>query len=363
VAPDAHDVLTNRGQPAGTGARRQLHPRTRWRNVKHAGLRWPRDEKLVPLLSSTLHPGFCMVAVALTAARWSQAQEAASDGPERQTASEPSAAPTVDDGSEGQSPTSNKQQCIEAHKQTQALQSSGRLVEAREQASDCTNPGCPGLLVADCARWLSDLDQRIPSVAFEVRADGHSNVSARVFVDGKPLDDWTRGQALRLNPGQHTFRFELPPHPTVTETLVLAEGMRFRIVSAEFMAPSERTPATPMSQAEGRGAIRERPVPPVVYPLLGVGALGLAGFAGFALSGKSEQSKLERTCSPRCTDSDLSAVRARFLVGDISLGLGLAALVGAGVVYLARPEQPARSSVGFAPLAGGGIATFTVPRF
>jgi hypothetical protein len=219
------------------------------------------------------------------------------------------------------------------------------------------------LLVADCARWLADLDQRIPSVVFEVRADGHPSVSAHVFVDDKPVDDWTRGQALRLNPGQHTFRFELPPHPSVTEKLVLAEGMRFRIVSAEFMAPSERTPATPPSRADDRGVVRDRPVPLLVYPLLGIGALGLVGFAGFALSGMAEQSKLERSCSPRCTDSDLSATRTRFLLGDISLGVGLAALVGAGVVYLARPEQPRRSSVGFAPLTGGGIAILTVPRF
>jgi hypothetical protein len=290
-----------------------------------------------------------MIAVALTAAHWSHAEEAASDGPE-------GAAPTVDDGSESQSPKNNKQRCIEAHTRTQALASAGRLVEARAQANGCTNPVCPGLLVADCARWLGDLEQRIPSVVFQVRADGHPNVNARVFVDEKPVEDWTRGQALHLNPGQHTFRFELPPRPSVTERLVLAEGMRFRIVSAEFPAPTESTPASAPSP-------RQRPVPLVVYPLLGVGALGLASFAGFALSGRAERNRLERTCSPRCTDSDLSAVRTRFLVGDISLGVGLAALVGAGVVYLARPEEPARSSVGFAPLAGGGIATLTMQRF
>ena len=293
----------------------------------------------MPLQSSRWQPGWCAIAVALTLARWSQAEEAA-----------PDAAQAVDDASEGPTPARNKRECIEAHKQTQAMQSSGRLVEAREQASECTNPVCPGLLVADCARWLGDLDQRIPSVVFQLRADGHPSVNARVFADEQPVD-WTHGKALRLNPGQHAFRFELPPYAPVTEQLVLAEGTRFRIVSAEFKAPSERTPA------------RERPVPLVVYPLLGVGALGLGGFAGFALSGRAERNRLERTCSPRCTDSDLSAVRARYLVGDISLGVGLAALVGAGVVYLARPEEPARTSVGFAPLAGGGIATLTLQRF
>ncbi len=259
----------------------------------------------------------------------------------------------ADEGAEAQ-PT-NKQQCIDAHRQTQALGGAGRLVEAREQAQKCTDPACPGLLVADCARWLSDLDQRIPSVVFEVRADGHPNVSARVFVDDKPVDDWTRGRALRLDPGQHTFRFELPGRPPVTETLVVAEGMRFRVVSAEF--------ATPPPHLADRGTVRTRPVPLVVYPLLGLGALGVGGFVAFALLGKSEQHELERTCSPRCTDNDLASMRTRFLVGDISLGVGIAALVGAGVIYLARPGKTVHPAVGFVPVVGGGIASLTLESF
>jgi hypothetical protein len=284
-----------------------------------------------------------------------RAVAAAADETEERRTPAPSAAPTADEGAEAQPPTTNKRQCIEAHKQTQAFGSAGRLVEAREQAQKCTDPGCPGLLVADCARWLSDLEQRIPSVVFEVRADGRPNVSAHVFVDDRPIDDWTSGRALRLDPGQHTFRFELAGRPSVTETVVVAEGMRFRVVSAEFAAPPP--------PSVDRGTVRARPVPLVVYPLLGVGALGVGGFAAFALLGKSEQQRLERTCSPRCTDSDLASMRARFLVGDISLGVGIAALVGAGVVYLSRPERPVRASVGFAPLLGGGIASLTMPSF
>lgn len=292
--------------------------------------------------------GFGVLAVAHSAARLSAAQVAAPVEPDPDTGSALGVPNTVDGESERRSTAAKRDRCIGAHRQTQALQSSGQLVQAWEQAQVCMDPGCPGLLVVDCARWLSDLDQRIPSVVFQVRADGNVSSDARVFVGEKRAESWTNGTALRLNPGQHVFRFELPGHPSIISRLVVAEGMRFRVVSAEFATPSDRKSAA---------------LPVIVYPLLGVGALGLAGFAGFSLSGMAEQRNLERTCSPRCTDSDLSGTRTRYLVGDISLGLGLAALAGAGIAYWVRPEQESRSSVGFVPLAGGGIATLTMPQF
>jgi hypothetical protein len=187
-------------------------------------------------------------------------------------------------------------------------------------------------------------------------------MKAEVYADGQRVESWTRGEALRLDPGQHTFRFVLAPFSPSTETMLLGEGQRFRLVSVELALPNgERS--TPSPTGPDRAARTKRPVPVVVYPLLGVGVVGIAGFVGFGLSGKAEQRRLERTCSPNCTESDLSTMRQRYLIGDISAAVGVGAMVGAGVLYLFRPKRPARESVSVTALPGGGSMALAAYRF
>jgi hypothetical protein len=257
-----------------------------------------------------------------------------------------------------------KDQCIESHRQSQQAQNEGKLVHARELARTCTSLACPGLLVSDCARWLSDLDQRIPSVVFEVRLDGNPNRESTVLADGKVVEEWTRGESFRLDPGEHQFRFELPNHEPIVQNLMLAEGMRYRIVSADFKTPVEPAAPTTLAPVVNTStypqAPRERPTPFVVYPLLGVGVIGVAGFATFGLLGKSKQSDLEKSCSPDCSNDDLSPMKQKYLIGDIALGVGAASLITAGIIYLARPEKEAPATVGVIPLPGGaaGVASY-----
>ena len=262
----------------------------------------------------------------------------------------------------------NKEQCIESHRQSQQAQNEGKLVHARELARTCTSLACPGLLISDCARWLNDLDQRIPSVVFEVRLDGLPNRAAQVIADGNPVTEWTRGEAFRVDPGEHQFTFNLPNHDPIVQNLLLAEGMRYRVVSVEFKTPVAPTAATKAaatpSNVNGPPPLpKERPVPFVVYPLLGVGAIGVAGFATFAFLGKGKENDLKSSCSPNCTDSDLSPMKRNYLIGDVALGLGAASLIAAGVIYVARPVKDApAASVGFTPLPGGA-AGFASYRF
>jgi hypothetical protein len=95
------------------------------------------------------------------------------------------------------------------------------------------------------------------------------------------------------------------------------------------------------------------------YPLLGVGAAGIVSFGVFALVGKSKQHELESTCKPNCTEDALSSMKTSFLVGDISLGVGLASLAAAGVFYFGARSKPAPTSIGFWRLPGGAAAAAT----
>ena len=263
-----------------------------------------------------------------------------------------------------QAPAPTKEQCVESHRQAQQAQNEEKLVHARELARTCTALSCPGLIVSDCARWLNDIEQRIPSVVFEVRLDGKPNLSATVTADGKRVEEWTRGESLRVDPGEHQFRFELGDLPPVVQNLLLAEGMRYRIVSAEFTSETRPaatpaspitdlppdSPANPSTPSSGR-------VPVLVYPLLGLGVVGAGGFAVFGMLGKSKQSDLENTCKPNCTDANLRPMKTSYLIGDISLGVGVASLITAGILYVAHPEKPPSASVGLTPLPGGGAAS------
>jgi hypothetical protein len=343
--------LVTRGQRSGRPVDLyHRHPLGHWRSGNPwVSMRGTDGDDVARVLSSI--PGSrvwtCLGALALvsSSAEWSHAKRPAP--------------------SSGQSSPS-KADCIQAHKRCQQAQNDRRLVEARAWATSCTNPACPGLLVADCARWLNELDQRIPSVVFDVRAGGHPGMKAEAYADGERVENWTRGEALRLDPGQHTFRFVLAPFSPATETVLLAEGMRFRVVAVDLAmldqkrsTPSQGKPVPEPDRAAGTA----RPVPVVVYPLLGVGVAGIAGFIGFGLSGRAEQRRLERTCSPNCIDSDLSTMRQRYLIGDISAAVGFGAMLGAGVLYLFRPKRPTRESVSVTALPGGGSMALAAYRF
>ena len=288
----------------------------------------------------------------------------------------PDAAPALPDDSaaalsstEPIETTPTKEQCLESHQQAQVAQNEGKLLRARDLARICTSLACPGLIVADCASWLNDSERRIPSVVFEVHLDGETDLSAKILADGAPVADWTHGEALRLDPGEHEFRFELPPHEPIVQTILVTEGMRYRVLSADFETRKERTPAPmaavtrePLAAAPPPLPPTNRPTPFLVYPLLGLGTLAAAGFATFGLIGESKRSDLESSCEPDCKQSDLTPVTDMYLLADVSLGVSVASLITAGVFYLTRAEEPMAASIGFSPLPGGG-ASFATYEF
>jgi hypothetical protein len=184
--------------------------------------------------------------------------------------------------------------------------------------------------------WIQELEQVTPSVIFQIRVDGKEALDADVQVDGKPVTD--RTHAFKVNPGRHVVRVQVAKFEPREEELVLPEGQRMRLIQQDFDSKPKDAPATSAALAAPRKEV-ERPTPVLVYPLLGLGVAGLASFTAFSLFGKSEQGKLEDRCQPRCTDDDLTKMKRWYTIGDVSAGVGAAALIGAGIVYLARPSR------------------------
>jgi hypothetical protein len=85
---------------------------------------------------------------------------------------------------------------------------------------------------------------------------------------------------------------------------------------------------------------------------VGVGAVGVGGFAGLGAWGRYKESKLELTCAPRCSKSEVSKVSTKYLLADVSLGVGLVSLA-VGAYFLLRQDE------GDAPAVGVSATTRT----
>jgi hypothetical protein len=75
------------------------------------------------------------------------------------------------------------------------------------------------------------------------------------------------------------------------------------------------------------------------YVLGGVGVVALGSFAAFALSGKSAESAMDG-CKPACTQAQADKMRLRYLLADVSLGVGVAALGVGGYLYFSAAREP-----------------------
>lgn len=249
-------------------------------------------------------------------------------------------------------PVRLKQKCAEAYEQTQSLRKSAKLRSARDSALTCAQAACPAVVKKDCAAWLGELEQSLPTVVLSARdTSGRETTAARVFVDGEPLVERLDGRSVDLDPGERTFRFEIDGAPPREHRTLIREGEKNRSIEISFAPPPP--PRAPQSPSTSPG----------VFILGGVGVLALGSFATFALLGKSQKSDLEKTCAPRCTDEEVGRVRTKLLIGDISLVTGIVALGAATTLFLldrrappasAAPASHAALRVDFHPLPGGG---------
>lgn len=247
--------------------------------------------------------------------------------------------------------------CLDAHRDSQELRKAGKLLESQEQLLICSSESCPGAIITDCGKWLSEVDQLTPSLAFEVRVDGKDSTAAQVELDGRVLPDWSK--SIKVNPGRHDVRVVVQGFEPYSDSLLTLEGQRLKMVSADFKTKQPEASKVPSPPP---APVYTRPTPTATYVLLGVGVLGAAGFATFASIGKTKQNQLDNDCTKlmTCTDEDLKPMKTMYLIGDISAGVGAAALLGAAISYFTRPsvESPVTSfNVG---TVGGSQSSFGV---
>jgi hypothetical protein len=229
-----------------------------------------------------------------------------------------------------------KEKCVAAHSDAQTRRNQGKLRAARDALLLCARPECPAVARDDCTKWLGEVQDEIPSiVVVATDANGSDVADVKVLSDGVVVAPQLTGQPVLLDPGSHTLRFEREGANPVERKLMLRVGERNRRVEVQF-SPQLAGPATegPTSDTPPEPDVAPgAPIPVATWILAGVGVVGIASFAYFSLDGQSKVDDLE-ACKPNCPADDVDAARTSFLIGDISLGVGVAALVGATYFYL-----------------------------
>jgi hypothetical protein len=256
----------------------------------------------------------------------------------------------------------DKVACVDAAEAGQRLRKEGHLVAARDQLLVCASRDCPDVVSQDCTGWLGEVQRSLGSVvvkAHSVSGEPLSDVS--VSLDGIELAERAPTAAIEVDPGDHVLRCERPGFTPAEQPVRVQEGQRGDEIDCR-LAPS--TPTAPSDRpSKGDPRIFETPPPPpatrgplpwVVWPLAGVGVAGVGAFTYFGLSGKAEENSLlgPTGCAPKCTPEQTDPARTKFLIANVSLGVGIVALGAAAIVAILHQSAPPPP-----PSAAAGHAT------
>jgi hypothetical protein len=159
-------------------------------------------------------------------------------------------------------------------------------------------------------------------------------------MDGTELTRALDGKAIELDPGPHTFRFELDPYPAVEQRLVLREGEHERSVAVRFVneKPAPEQPAPPAPPANAMSVPAQRPIPWVTYALGGVTLAAIGSATTFGLIALNKRSDKLASCAPLCSERDKREVERPALAADISVAIALIAGGATIYTYWTRPE-------------------------
>ncbi len=233
----------------------------------------------------------------------------------------------------------DKLRCVDAYEQSQRDRRDGRLLEARRQLLVCSQEVCPEVVSNDCATWLGEVERSVPSVVVSARSPaGDDLIQARVSIDEALVSSALDGKAVELDPGQHRLQIEVEGYLPYDRTLVVAEGEKHRSIIVTLERPPGTEPVEPPPQPDEPSA-RPSPAVPVV-----LGVVGTAGFVGltyFGATARSAERDLD-SCHPNCPQVDVDNTKQRYLMANVSLGVGVAGAAGTVIWLLAtRPRGPA----------------------
>jgi len=249
-----------------------------------------------------------------------------------------------------------KRECIDASTAGQTSRDAGQLLEARLQLLTCARDACPPVVRSSCSRWLSDVEEQIPSVVIRAADAAHVDITeGTATIDGNaaPLD----GKPISLDPGPHLVVVDARNGTRLEKKVLLAAGEKSRLIELRAEPHTATAPRllTHTAGSPGSGTM----IGPWV--LGGTSLLALGSFTYFALNAKKELNELQATCSPHCQPSAATSGKRDAVIADVSLGVSVAALAGAltwAILAGSSEEHEASNQLSVAPSQHGGLATW-----
>ncbi|MGO8998219.1 MAG: hypothetical protein ACLQVI_33275 [Polyangiaceae bacterium] len=146
--------------------------------------------------------------------------------------------------------------CSDAYARAQELRSKRKLIGAREALRICSQSNCPGFIVKDCTSWLDEVQASLPSVVpIATDAAGNDLTGVKVSMDGQVLMESSDGRSIEVDPGNHTFTFELTGAqgegaPAAVKHVVVAEGEKNKRIAAIIAKPGAAVAVAPQVQVQ-----------------------------------------------------------------------------------------------------------------
>lgn len=256
----------------------------------------------------------------------------------------------------------NVHECLDASMRGQTARDAHYLLEAREMFRACALPACPSVVQRDCTTWLAQVQADLPTVIISAKDPAGADLPAvKVDIDGVAVALGVDGEAVPLNPGLHTFHFEVPGGASTSRSIIVTEGSKDQRVAVVLGAPPPPVESHAAVRPAAPAARRARfPVKTVGF---GLGAGGLFGLGlGAAFGIKAIGNLLQAHCDAQgyCDAGPLGDAKTAGNVSTAAFVLGAALLTSGAVLVLFGPDEdpPSRSGARLAPTVtanGGGV--------
>ncbi|RYZ06389.1 MAG: hypothetical protein EOO73_15525 [Myxococcales bacterium] len=261
----------------------------------------------------------------------------------------------AEEGAAAPAGTPSSAECAQSYEQAQEQRKSGALVAARDTLRLCARDECPGFIRTDCLAWHAEVQAELPTLVLSATSEGRDLTHVTVTEGGgRVLATRLEGQVIELDPGEYDLGFSAPGTQPQTVRFVVARGERNRLLRVELLPIAAAVPAP------------SRPPPPrfersLTVPAIftGVALVGVSGFAALGAWGRSSESKLEGSCAPQCAKDEVAAVRTKYVLADVSLGVGAASLVLAAYTFFRQSPPGPSGATGVGVQAGPQVAGVT----
>ena len=256
--------------------------------------------------------------------------------------------------------------CLAASEASLKSGNEHKLRAERSQLLVCAAPNCPADIRKECSRRVDEVNAQIPTIIFAAKDASGADISAvKVTMDGEVLAERLEGTALSIDPGEHTFTFEMAGQPPVFKKLLIQEAQKDRreIISlgAATTTPGPgpqpttgQPPSAPPPPPDDGGGMGTQKILALVAG--GIGVVGIGVGTAFGVMAMSKKNDAQSACSGSCATQDgVNKWSNAGSTGDVSTvgfivgGVGLA---GAAVLWFTAPSGGASTQVGFGP---GGV--------